>query len=162
MDEHDVDVVVPPRHMQLPSTEVCARLPGRVINTRPSSLPGGRGAEPYQQAFDRGVTLSGATAHCVTAGRDEGPIIEQDVLQAPHADDRVQVSGARTVVFSWGASVSQPGAGPPRPTNERSAPTAHGRPSSCATSVVGRAQHTAGGPQKRRHPGDSAGMSGWR
>jgi formyltetrahydrofolate deformylase len=44
------------------------------------------GAKPYQQAFERGVKLIGATSHYVTAALDEGPIIEQDVVRVSHRD----------------------------------------------------------------------------
>src|SRR4051794_35415405 len=44
------------------------------------------GASPYRQAHDRGVKVIGATAHYVTAGLDEGPIIEQDVTRVSHRD----------------------------------------------------------------------------
>ena len=83
--EHDVDVVVLARYMQILSPDLCAKLAGRVINIHHSFLPGFKGARPYQQAFARGVKLIGATAHYVTADLDEGPIIEQDVIRVTHA-----------------------------------------------------------------------------
>ena len=49
-----------------------------------------KGARPYQQAFDRGVKLIGATAHYVTGELDEGPIIEQDIARADHAMSTAQ------------------------------------------------------------------------
>ncbi|WP_405654044.1 formyltetrahydrofolate deformylase [Streptomyces sp. NBC_00019] len=124
--EHQVDFVVLARYMQVLSDDLCRRLSGRVINIHHSFLPGFKGAKPYHQAHDRGVKLIGATAHLVTADLDEGPIIEQDVVRvghrhsAPelvaigrdverivlaravrlHAEDRVVLTGSRTVVFS--------------------------------------------------------------
>ena len=83
--EHGIDVVVLARYMQILSSELCAALAGRVINIHHSFLPGFKGARPYQQAFERGVKLIGATAHYVTANLDEGPIIEQDVMRVSHA-----------------------------------------------------------------------------
>ena len=83
--EHGIDVVVLARYMQILSSELCAALAGRVINIHHSFLPGFKGARPYQQAFERGVKLIGATAHYVTAALDEGPIIEQDVIRVSHA-----------------------------------------------------------------------------
>ena len=85
VDEHRVDVVVLARYMQILSSDLCAKLAGRVINIHHSFLPGFKGARPYQQAFERGVKLIGATAHYVTADLDEGPIIEQDVIRVTHA-----------------------------------------------------------------------------
>ncbi len=85
VDEHRVDYVVLARYLQILSSDLCAKLAGRVINIHHSFLPGFKGARPYQQAFERGVKLIGATAHYVTADLDEGPIIEQDVIRVTHA-----------------------------------------------------------------------------
>ncbi|WP_300612142.1 formyltransferase family protein, partial [Trebonia sp.] len=43
-----------------------------------------KGAQPYHQAYAKGVKLVGATAHYVTPDLDEGPIIEQDVIRVDH------------------------------------------------------------------------------
>jgi len=124
--EHSIDVVVLARYMQVLSDDFCAGMSGRIINIHHSFLPGFKGAKPYHQAFDRGVKLIGATAHFVTADLDEGPIIDQDVARVSHAysaedlvrigrdvervvlsravelyaEDRVILTGNRTVVFS--------------------------------------------------------------
>lgn len=87
-----VDLVVLARYMQVLSDEVCTRLAGRVINIHQSFLPGFKGAKPYQQAYDRGVKLIGATAHYVTPDLDEGPIIEQDVARVSHGLTVAQVA----------------------------------------------------------------------
>ncbi len=42
------------------------------------------GANPYKQAFERGVKIIGATAHFVNNNLDEGPIITQAVLPVNH------------------------------------------------------------------------------
>jgi formyltetrahydrofolate deformylase len=123
--ELDVDLVVLARYMQILSDDLCRNLDGRAINIHHSFLPSFKGARPYQQAHDRGVKLIGATAHYVTADLDEGPIIEQGVLRVDHrrtaadlaragrdveaqtlsravqlhAESRVLLNGARTVVF---------------------------------------------------------------
>jgi formyltetrahydrofolate deformylase len=123
--EHEIDVVVLARYMQVLSDEACRSLEGRAINIHHSFLPGFKGARPYHQAYERGVKLIGATAHFVTPDLDEGPIIEQDVARVGHAhtpeqlvaigrdverlvlaravrlyaEDRVLLAGARTVVF---------------------------------------------------------------
>jgi formyltetrahydrofolate deformylase len=125
VEEHRVDVVVLARYMQILSDDVCMGLPGRIINIHHSFLPGFTGARPYHRAYERGVKLIGATAHYVTAELDEGPIIDQDVVRVGHAqtvddlvaigrdvervvlaravrlhaEDRVTLTGARTVVF---------------------------------------------------------------
>ena len=93
--EHEIDLVVLARYMQILSDTLCAELAGRAINIHHSFLPGFKGAKPYHQAWDRGVKLIGATAHYVTAELDEGPIIDQDVARVTHADtaERMVVVG---------------------------------------------------------------------
>ena len=83
--EHDIELVVLARYMQILSPELCAALEGRIINIHHSFLPSFKGANPYKQAYQRGVKLIGATAHYVTADLDEGPIIEQDTVRVTHA-----------------------------------------------------------------------------
>jgi formyltetrahydrofolate deformylase len=83
--EERIDLVVLARYMQILSPEMCAAMPGRIINIHHSFLPSFKGARPYHQAYERGVKLIGATAHYVTGDLDEGPIIEQSVERATHA-----------------------------------------------------------------------------
>lgn len=123
--EHDIELVVLARYMQILSPELCAALAGRCINIHHSFLPGFKGANPYRQAHARGVKLIGATAHFVTSDLDEGPIIEQNVVRVDHsrtpaqlmaigqdeesrtlrqavtwfAEHRVLLDGARTIIF---------------------------------------------------------------
>jgi len=85
LDEHDIELVVLARFMQILSPELCERLAGRAINIHHSFLPGFKGANPYKQAHARGVKLIGATAHFVTSDLDEGPIIEQNVVRVDHS-----------------------------------------------------------------------------
>jgi formyltetrahydrofolate deformylase len=85
IDEHQADLVVLARYMQILSPNMCERLAGRAINIHHSFLPSFKGAKPYYQAFDRGVKLIGATAHNVTTDLDEGPIIEQEVERVDHS-----------------------------------------------------------------------------
>jgi formyltetrahydrofolate deformylase len=82
--EHEIDLVVLARYMQVLSQEMSAALSGRCINIHHSFLPSFKGARPYQQAHERGVKLIGATAHYVTEDLDEGPIIEQEVVRVDH------------------------------------------------------------------------------
>jgi formyltetrahydrofolate deformylase len=126
LEEHDVDLVVMARYMQILSSDFIDRFPARIINIHHSFLPAFTGAKPYHQAHERGVKLIGATAHYATVDLDEGPIIEQDVASVSHRDtvadlvtkgrdlernvlsravrwhleDRVLVYGNKTVVFS--------------------------------------------------------------
>ncbi|MEJ5868590.1 formyltetrahydrofolate deformylase [Pseudokineococcus sp. 5B2Z-1] len=85
--QHEADLVVLARYMQVLSDETCRALHARAINIHHSFLPGFKGAKPYHQAFDRGVKLVGATAHYVTPDLDEGPIIEQEVIRIDHTHD---------------------------------------------------------------------------
>jgi formyltetrahydrofolate deformylase len=84
LQELKVDLFGLARYMQILSSEFCARMPGRIINIHHSFLPGFKGADPYRQAYNRGVKIIGATAHYVTADLDEGPIIEQAVEKIDH------------------------------------------------------------------------------
>ena len=73
--------------MQILSDRLCKEMSGKIINIHHSFLPSFKGANPYKQAFQRGVKIIGATAHYVTADLDEGPIIEQDVVRVTHAQN---------------------------------------------------------------------------
>jgi formyltetrahydrofolate deformylase len=123
--EGKADLIVLARYMQILSPEFVNRFPDRIINIHHSFLPAFAGADPYRQAYERGVKRIGATAHYVTAELDEGPIIEQDVVAVNHRygpqelkelgrdiertvlaravklhlEDRVLVHEGRTVVF---------------------------------------------------------------
>ena len=125
VQQHDIELVVLARYMQILSPQLCEQLAGRAINIHHSFLPGFKGANPYRQAHSRGVKLIGATAHFVTADLDEGPIIEQNVRRVDHsvdvpelvqlgqeqesrtlsdavklfAEHRILLAGQRTVIF---------------------------------------------------------------
>ena len=120
-----VDLVVLARYMQIVSAEFVDRFPRRIINIHHSFLPAFVGANPYRQAWERGVKIIGATAHYVTAELDAGPIIDQAVAPVSHRhdvaalrdlgrdlerqvlaravrwhlQDRIMVHGNKTVVF---------------------------------------------------------------
>ena len=85
--DHDIDLVVLARYMQVLSDQMSRELFGRAINIHHSFLPGFKGGRPYRQAYERGVKLIGATAHYITTDLDEGPIIEQEVLRVNHTAD---------------------------------------------------------------------------
>jgi len=125
VEESGAELIVLARYMQILSDEMCTKMSGKIINIHHSFLPSFKGANPYKQAFARGVKLIGATSHYVTADLDEGPIIEQDIVrishaQSPndyvslgrdvesqvlaraihaHANNRVFLNGNKTVVF---------------------------------------------------------------
>ncbi len=125
LEEHEIDLIVLARYMQVLSQEFTERFPERIINIHHSTLPAFVGARPYHQAHERGVKLIGATAHYATSELDEGPIIAQDVEPASHDDtvddlvrkgrdvermvlaravrwhleDRIIAHGRRTIIF---------------------------------------------------------------
>jgi formyltetrahydrofolate deformylase len=82
----NIDLVVLARYMQVLSPEFSRIYAGRAINIHHSFLPAFAGAKPYEQAWERGVKLIGATAHYVTSDLDEGPIIAQDTRRVTHRD----------------------------------------------------------------------------
>jgi len=85
VEKTEADLIVLARYMQILSDDMCQKMSGRIINIHHSFLPSFKGANPYKQAFERGVKLIGATSHYVTADLDEGPIIEQDIVRVTHA-----------------------------------------------------------------------------
>jgi formyltetrahydrofolate deformylase len=123
---YDLDYLVLAKYMRILSPSFIARYPDRIVNIHHSFLPAFVGANPYRQAFERGVKIIGATAHFVTEALDEGPIIAQGVVPVDHGyraeemaqagrdvekivlasalhlvfEDRVFLCGNRTIVFS--------------------------------------------------------------
>ncbi len=85
IEETSADLIILARYMQVLSDDMCTRMSGRIINIHHSFLPSFKGANPYKQAFERGVKLIGATSHYVTSDLDEGPIIEQGTVRVTHA-----------------------------------------------------------------------------
>ncbi|WP_417274412.1 formyltetrahydrofolate deformylase [Celeribacter halophilus] len=85
VEDSGAELIVLARYMQILSDEMCQKMSGRIINIHHSFLPSFKGANPYKQAYARGVKLIGATSHYVTADLDEGPIIEQDTVRVTHA-----------------------------------------------------------------------------
>ncbi len=84
VDEQDVELIVLARFMQIVPNDFCSDFAGRIINIHHSFLPAFIGANPYRQAYERGVKLIGATCHYVTPDLDAGPIIEQEVDRVHH------------------------------------------------------------------------------
>jgi formyltetrahydrofolate deformylase len=84
--EARVDLVVLARYMRVLSPDFVDAYPERIINIHHSFLPAFAGAEPYRQAYRRGVKLIGATSHYVTRELDAGPIIAQDTARVSHRD----------------------------------------------------------------------------
>lgn len=120
------EYVILAKYMRVLGPAFIAAYPHRIINIHHSFLPAFTGAQPYRQAFERGVKIIGATAHFVTEALDEGPIIAQSVIPVDHTygvedmiqagrdvektvlalalklvfDERVFLCGQRTVIFT--------------------------------------------------------------
>ena len=73
--------------MQVLSENFLNHFPNQIINIHHSFLPAFMGGRPHYHAWERGVKLIGATAHYATLDLDDGPIIEQDVIQVSHRDE---------------------------------------------------------------------------
>ncbi len=125
IDRYDFDYMVLAKYMRILTPTFVAAYARKILNIHHSFLPAFVGANPYKQAYDRGVKIIGATAHFVTDDLDEGPIIAQDVIPVNHRfgwqemrragqdvekivlsralalvlHDRVFVNGNKTVIF---------------------------------------------------------------
>ncbi len=125
IDDSGAELIVLARFMQILPADFCDAVHGRAINIHHSFLPAFVGANPYRQAYRRGVKIIGATAHYVTSELDAGPIIDQEVERVEHfhtpedlmrlgrdceclalsravryhANDRVIIRGNKTIVF---------------------------------------------------------------
>lgn len=88
-----VDVIVLARYMQILTPEFVGQFPHRIINIHHSFLPAFVGANPYLQAWEKGVKLIGATSHYVTEDLDQGPIIEQNVQRVSHRHSAAELKG---------------------------------------------------------------------
>ena len=81
----DVDYIVLAKYMRILTPRFVEAYEDRIINIHHSFLPAFIGANPYKQAYDRGVKIIGATAHFVNNNLDEGPIISQEIIHVDHA-----------------------------------------------------------------------------
>jgi len=81
---YECDYIVLAKYMRILSSDFVKHFNGKMVNIHHSFLPAFIGANPYKQAFERGVKTIGATAHFVTNDLDEGPIIAQDVINVTH------------------------------------------------------------------------------
>lgn len=125
ISRYNPDYIVLAKYMRVLSPVFVQQYPNQIINIHHSFLPAFIGANPYRQAYERGVKIIGATAHFVSNDLDEGPIIAQNVIQVNHThsardmaqsgrdvekivlaqalklvlDDKVFVSGNKTIIF---------------------------------------------------------------
>lgn len=84
LSQYELDYIVLAKYMRILSSEFVGHYEEKMINIHHSFLPAFVGANPYKQAFARGVKIIGATAHFVNNNLDEGPIIAQDVVRVNH------------------------------------------------------------------------------
>ncbi|MDL0102287.1 MULTISPECIES: formyltetrahydrofolate deformylase [Campylobacter] len=84
LENYQFDYLVLAKYMRILSPNFVRHFEGKIINIHHSFLPAFIGANPYKQAFERGVKIIGATAHFVNNNLDEGPIITQDVININH------------------------------------------------------------------------------
>lgn len=125
LQDYDYDYLVLAKFMRILSPDFVKDFEGKIINIHHSFLPAFIGANPYKQAFERGVKIIGATAHFVTNDLDEGPIIYQDIIKVSHSktakdlakmgkdverivlanalklvfEDKVFIDGNKTIIF---------------------------------------------------------------
>jgi formyltetrahydrofolate deformylase len=125
ISDYNPEYVVLAKYMRVLSNNFTDRFQNKIINIHHSFLPAFIGANPYKQAYERGVKIIGATAHYVNQNLDEGPIIAQDVIHINHTmsaddmakagrevektvlskalkfvfDDKVMVNGNKTILF---------------------------------------------------------------
>lgn len=81
------DYLILAKYMRILSRDFVLNYEEKIINIHHSFLPAFIGANPYKQAYERGVKIIGATAHFVTECLDDGPIITQDVVLVNHEMD---------------------------------------------------------------------------
>lgn len=84
INKYPHDYLVLAKFMRILSPKFVELFPLRIVNIHHSFLPAFIGANPYKQAYIRGVKLIGATAHFVTNDLDEGPIIDQKIIPVNH------------------------------------------------------------------------------
>lgn len=91
---YNPEFLVLAKYMRILSPAFIGRFTHRIINIHHSFLPAFAGANPYSQAYERGVKIIGATAHFVTDSLDEGPIIAQNVIPVAHTHSAKEMAQA--------------------------------------------------------------------
>jgi len=86
------DFLVLAKYMRVLTANFAAHFPNKIVNIHHSFLPAFIGANPYRQAYQRGVKIIGATAHFVNENLDEGPIIAQSVIPVDHTENAMDMA----------------------------------------------------------------------
>ncbi|TCP24105.1 phosphoribosylglycinamide formyltransferase-1 [Scopulibacillus darangshiensis] len=77
----DAEMIILAGYMRLIGPTLLSAYRGRIINIHPSLLPAFPGLNAIEQAYEKGVKVTGVTIHYVDEGVDTGPIIAQEALQ---------------------------------------------------------------------------------
>lgn len=85
LEIYQPEYLVLAKYMRVLTPGFVSQYSNRIVNIHHSFLPAFMGANPYRQAYERGVKIIGATAHFVNNDLDEGPIIAQDVKEVNHS-----------------------------------------------------------------------------
>lgn len=92
INSYKPEYIVLAKYMRILTPEFSTLFANKIINIHHSFLPAFIGANPYKQAFERGVKIIGATAHFVNEALDEGPIIAQNITPVTHAENAISLS----------------------------------------------------------------------
>jgi formyltetrahydrofolate deformylase len=91
---YEPEFIVLAKYMRILSPTFISEFPNKIINIHHSFLPAFIGANPYAQAYARGVKIIGATAHFVNDDLDEGPILAQNVIPTSHSQSAKEMAQA--------------------------------------------------------------------
>jgi formyltetrahydrofolate deformylase len=94
IEQYKPDYLILAKFMRVLTPDFTRLYAEKIINIHHSFLPAFIGANPYRQAYERGVKIIGATAHFVSDHLDEGPIITQDVIHINHSQTTAQMAMA--------------------------------------------------------------------
>ena len=94
IEGYNPDFLVLAKYMRILSFEMVTKFTNRIVNIHHSFLPAFIGANPYAQAYERGVKIIGATAHFVNNSLDEGPIIAQNIIPVTHSQSAREMAQA--------------------------------------------------------------------
>lgn len=83
--QRKVDYVVLAGYMRRVQPVLLASFPNRVINLHPALLPSFPGAHGIEDAYSRGVKVTGVTVHIANDFYDDGPIIAQRSINVEQA-----------------------------------------------------------------------------
>lgn len=86
LKEHGCSYVIMAGYMRMVTPVVLDAYPNRVVNLHPALLPAFQGAHAIDEAFERGVKVTGVTVHFANEEYDRGPIIAQRAVEVAEGD----------------------------------------------------------------------------